>query len=621
MRKIFVVTIVSLILCPKLFGQMPLYDALRLTKEYQDGQVTKSPEVLGILASYVRAGASANEIETAFRTNPFFQVEGGTQSFIQPGVAGIASMLGGADVTTIAEGFTSFLISRARQELSVAFFDKMREAIAGQEELKALFPLTSNVLLVVDPLYYASFLQSLRESFREDLKSLFTNLSAMLGQPKYRSWFKSDTLQALIVKTLPAADRLGSGENPVIVMRDVGKSLMANGYTQKVGFGMSTVVLYVSSLRAPESSGRMWLSATEVRKALADTIRLRIYLGLLYQQAEGIEFTDGADTIRLRGILQNFLHRYEQIRPIIAAVAERADVVEATLDKLHAAPRDTREELYLQYIISLNSLFDLSLKSVPHLIPKIDIQEMLEDFRTYASYVNRLNLVYVDTKAGRYSSAVIGSAGLLQSVLKKDSLDAFIHGFVKYGTFAATLAEAKDPDQVEAAVESAVLPAGSAAIKRQARFDLSLNSFLGLFDGREYLSSTGFPERASEVRGFYAPVGIAVSFPLSQSLQKWFTLSAFVQMLDLGALTAYRLQSDSISVTPQIKLENIFAPGFYGILHFRGVPISLGGGYQRGPTLRNISTAGVDIANNSVYRWSGFVAVDIPLFNFYTNPW
>lgn len=69
---------------------------------------------------------------------------------------------------------------------------------------------------------------------------------------------------------------------------------------------------------------------------------------------------------------------------------------------------------------------------------------------------------------------------------------------------------------------------------------------------------------------------------------------------------------------PEVKLQNIFSPGLGIVYGIPKIPVSIGYTCQLGPALREINaeTAVTDKLNK---RWQFFIAVDIPLINFYSS--
>lgn len=188
------------------------------------------------------------------------------------------------------------------------------------------------------------------------------------------------------------------------------------------------------------------------------------------------------------------------------------------------------------------------------------------------------------------------------------------------------VADAENPEDVKAALNAAALPAGSSSIKRQTPFNVSINSYLGFHIGEEKLEGKGW----GAIRGVSAPVGIAVSAGIKHwPFRESGSISFFGSIIDIGAVASFRLTNDEgVEELPEMKLENIIAPGAYVVYGIPKTPISIGYGWQRGPQLRGITTTAAevegepplvsyDLANG--YRWNFFIAVDIPLFNLYTK--
>jgi hypothetical protein len=196
---------------------------------------------------------------------------------------------------------------------------------------------------------------------------------------------------------------------------------------------------------------------------------------------------------------------------------------------------------------------------------------------------------------------------------------------LKYGTFAASIAQAQNSDQVESAIESVALPSGSSRVKRETFRNVSLNAYLGAFGGWEYLPALK-QNKTSLSAGLSAPVGIAYSFGRigkgKESLKGGQSLTIFAPLIDVGALAAFRFGNDSSNVASTVQLKNIIAPGLFLYYGFRKSPISIGGGLQVGPRLRDISVKNpedINVDKNFYLRYGITIAVDIPIFNLYTK--
>ena len=118
-------------------------------------------------------------------------------------------------------------------------------------------------------------------------------------------------------------------------------------------------------------------------------------------------------------------------------------------------------------------------------------------------------------------------------------------------------------------------------------------------------------------------MGLAVSKQLNFPFRSG-SISLYASLIDVGAVASLRLKNDSTEHLPEIKFENIIAPGLHLVYGIPKTPISIGYGWQRGPQLREVHVpdpGGGEPINQLVsgYRWAFFLAVDIPLFNIWTR--
>lgn len=208
-----------------------------------------------------------------------------------------------------------------------------------------------------------------------------------------------------------------------------------------------------------------------------------------------------------------------------------------------------------------------------------------------------------------------------------DETGAILVAMARYGAFMANIVKAKTSEEIAEAIEAGALPAGSSRIKRETRFNVSLNSFVGLHWGDEKLKqplNSSITPGWGRIYGLSAPIGIAVSKGLGKS-KSYGSLSLFASVIDIGALASFRFQDDETEELPTVRLQNILAPGVHLVYGIPKTPLSIGYGWQKGPQLRKVNVPDPnnpggfvnELANG--YRWTVFIAVDIPLLNFYSK--
>lgn len=216
------------------------------------------------------------------------------------------------------------------------------------------------------------------------------------------------------------------------------------------------------------------------------------------------------------------------------------------------------------------------------------------------------------------------ASGVIHLLKERDELEAIAAVL----PLIVEVANAESSKEVAVAIEAAAAPAGSYRSKYE-HWTLSLNGFVGGGGGGEFVSSEGLQGLSTIATGF-APVGLHAAAPWASGKdgRKWMHIGGFVSLIDLGALTTYRvkteLQADedaaaegSTEQAPQIGLAQVFSPGAFLTIGVARLPLVIGGGVSMSPNLRRISEDGVfEERNATALRMMVFLAIDITLFQF-----
>lgn len=617
------------------FSQSEYYDALALRDLKPTLDSTSVVFHAGIhlqaakiLQKYTRvaSGASYAEIFKEFSGNPFIELfndKAQSSSDKIKSIKGVAGKIGGLDVTTVADGIARFLVERTKQELNIYFFDQfnayLNDADYGKD-LQKLFPNTHSVLLVAkDNMYeYQQYLQSFREAFAQDLAALLVNTQTWINQDtaqtgqafKVLKRIQKSDIYPYLQFGLQIAVDLDNGMHPGDILNDISDEKFLNVINVKVpGFAstVKTANILSQSLRANDGVS-YWIDAASFN-AFKDETFTRIYLGLLYQK-----FKLEPD-IKFNG--QSF---YE----ILAVLAPDVSKSYGFFNSFHALVKDT-EQIISQlkndtgntqsYVSLLNNVMELT--ALPHTFfpDKVPAVKFIDD----AVYVmNHTNNLMADLRARSYSGAVVE----FTVILKKLNIgnEKFTAGFLKYGMFMANVASAKTAEEVQQAIEVVALPPGSYQVKRESRKNISINGYVGLYGGGEYLPASENDTRFSA--GVFAPVGVAFStggYKATSPAKGGWSRSLFISLIDVGALASFRFGDNSTSVSSTIKLRDIIAPGLYWVAGLKRSPVSFGLGAQLGPNLREIEAGTAAIDEDYYVRFGAFVAVDIAIFTLYNK--
>jgi len=184
----------------------------------------------------------------------------------------------------------------------------------------------------------------------------------------------------------------------------------------------------------------------------------------------------------------------------------------------------------------------------------------------------------------------------------------------RYGHFIADIASADSVQNLSSAITTIALPRGSSQNKRLNSFSLELNAYFGGTVAHEVvLNEDRFDESFGvQSYGLFVPFGIT----LSKQLFGWkkSSFSLFLPIIDLGALTAYRSDTDvnEIDALPEVSFANILAPGAHLMYNFARTPFFIGAGAQYGPNVRELQI-GEEVTKVQTLRFMVSLGIDVPL--------
>jgi len=615
-------------------GQVLFQDAVELRKlnpvfnidsGYLEFSVEFHREAAEILKNYTDK-STYGDIEAAFTKNPFFRLPHiGAQSTDKiGGVSSFVSNIGGLDVTNFADGLARFMVKRAKEELSIVFFDQFNEELEKQKDLQKIFPSTYSILKTASSeIYnYQKFLPALREAFEFDLDEFLTNtydwsVSGSEELTLLNELKKKVKLHNAIKLIFYTGRELDHGKHPGDILSEVSNQSEIDFDTLDVNLRSYFRVadLFSQSLRS-NTDDRYWISKHEVEQ-FKDITFLRIYLGLLYQKCpDDLTFNIDGGSKKFSQILADFAKDLNEVQSFSKQFAGIAAQLDDGINKIASKGSEIKGSDYVSISKNLLSMVQLVMTTpcIRTIKPNHAVLEQLEFYADHASFL----IANIQLRA--YSAAVFEAYAILDKALENYAdRTKVLQPLLKYGSFIASVATAETSEEVSEAIEAVALPAGSARIKREVAWNVSLNGYLGFFYGKENIPLSDGTDNTAKALGVFAPVGIAAShsFRLGKSN---FSATLFGSLIDIGALAAYRLNDENLEVVPDIKLEHIVSPGGYFILGLPKLPISIGYGYQIGPRLREVKADSNVLVENQYDRWSAFIVVDIPLLNFYSKP-
>lgn len=652
----------------------PIHDALFIRKGASN---LMTEEIL----SYYANGLRGEQLKLEYRDNKFinFLAEksvSGQQGSINFG--SIISSIGGLDVTTLADGAAKFIVKRAKQELSMAFFQRFKAVIDSTRDIGTIFPQTANLLHAIDErIYdYEKYIQNLREAFKKDIVEVHRNFPGIIdNHPVY--FTRHQVLKSALLSACYTAQQLEDQAHPGDIISNYPIDFLDSVRNKSYKGSIQVIQLLSASLKDTSASedGGYWVNISQIRELVNDKLALKIYLGLIYQEAkhkyDSIAFQGTTLINLLNTVAQHYntaFSVYNSYRNYVLRFGEKLDAVNKmikTVSKETLTDSATIEK-YAKYFRTTVDLLDYCTEAsrlpvikdhVPDLPTLLNryfevsysVTDLVVDVarRNYSAVINHAVHIYdlVVVKSSRDSPDNIAfsivpkstsdtagsqSSGLSETSALNDNDSTVskntLAKLLRYGSFMATVATAKSSDEVQYAIEAAALPVGSSRIKRASEFNVSLNAYAGLFYGVERINDVDSGSWRANVYGVTAPIGVAASwghraFFIPTGKSEWST-TLFVSLIDLGAVAAFRFTDDSTSQIPSIKLKHIFSPGAFLSIGIPRTPISFNLGAQMGPNLRKVNadlSKGNDFDDKIYWRFSASFCVDIPIVNFHTK--
>ena len=587
------------------------------------------------------------------------------------GLSSLINTIGNYDVTNIADGIARFLVTRVKEELSIAFFQHFKDILdkTPTSDMKYLFPTTYDILHSVDTEIYNwdNYITTLRDAFDKDISNLVFNLETFETNASLLEKFRKNTAchvsaRFALYVAKGFVDHVHAGQllddfnaDEYIVPTDQDSNNRKICWiTFNLRNAVKTLQLISSSLRSRDVD-EYWITDSELKELLCDDDLSEFYNLLLWLKAkkDNIQFQKDENNPSKIIHLYELIGDWNKVKPVINGFVVKVKDFRSSYTKMKTAVENAKTDsakakisyldLYPFIQSSVNiikytdeTMLKLKLDSeIPGLKPILVTTEHVLDL------LNKGGELGMDLSLKRYSAVMadltylinrtyqliyISNGGGDNLLVDASNLKTFTEGLIKYGTFMASVANAKSSEEVEKVIKNHALPTGSSRIKRESAFNVSVNAYPGLYLGYERISGvdpiwTKNPRKINSY-GITAPIGIAISFGHRKCLKANWSYSLFISAIDLGAITSFRFANDSVASIPTIKLKDILSPGLFFSIGIPKCPLSVNMGVQIGPNLRNVNEPSKDdpaIQNNyagSMYwRYSISLCVDIPIFN------
>jgi len=644
----FLWTICFLICQYPLWGQA-IHDAYTLRGLMQEGDNLKEgankAQLYQILArnmSQEKQNMTYNQIVKAYEKNPFIApyltgelggndvLKGKTGQRSLAGLGDAASGLG-LPGSTFLLGLTDFLVKRTKQELTIAFFRDFQKVIKESEEMQYLFPHTTQILLQIgEEIYqFKAFWEVLRESFLKDLDDLVYHLDDYV---QMSSRIKNPAVRHMMSDFFKVIELFYDQTTPADVIHYLAEDAYLHNLTpaddsaQFIPVMQSSLQLLglISNSLENEDQNGYWVDPRLVTLMARDTLTTDMYLGLIYQQGQSIAIGDKTLGVHMKVMRKRqergrtfmnkifmFIEKGRKIQRIAKDMRRKkmARKRNRNAGPVTDAEKETEYDDYFDFTQGICELVEYAYDFKKEMLGSTKRADTL--VARYISIIHDLNNMGLSIRKQHYTSALISALFVIEKLLPEGEFRCQRKLMMKYGTFIATAAKAKTAQEVSDAISAFALPPGGSAIKKYSKFSIALNAYVGLSAGQEVLQNVGS-------KTYYAvttPIGVTFNWGFNNAG----AIGIMASVLDIGALTAFRFQDNTVNELPDLRFENVLAPGGYLIYNVPKYPISIGVGAQLGPNLRTVKNSSLGITQTSGWRWGAFLAVDLPMVSLYST--
>jgi hypothetical protein len=531
--------------------------------------------------------------------------------------------------TKVADGLGIFLAERFKEELTQRYLQAFRDSIAQKDSAfhySVLLPETYKALVSYENVFdYKQFLTTLKEAFKDDLDNAGPNTLLFIDAIKHNNGNRPEADYYLTYYLADfVVNDLAKGGKPGDIFRKIEDYQYKDRLNRNVADGIMLVNIFQRNLATSQEE----LGPKEILNLLKNSDRLLAFVGLLME----------AEKSELEALKINGKNGYQLLNDDGAKYFALFMKSIASIRKSGEIYRDGDRKFkdVVQLATAINPVVDT-------LLVRTNVISTTAGKKIFPVVNSVLHLSDLAAQE-KYGLVIVESLDLFRALGLENT--RFYAIYKKYGIFMGNVAQAENSQQVKEALDAAALPVGSYRIKRNAFVDISFNAYPGVSLGVEFRKDipAGIEiDKRKWVAAFSAPVGIAFSLgsvrtkknlPASAAsdtryFRKWkegqelrgkylsgSSHSLFVSIIDVGAITAFRLGDDNTEALPEFTWQNILAPGAFYVFGLKNTPLSLGAGVQYGPQLRKIDDTNATL-DKSLLTVKAFIAVDIAIFNFY----
>jgi hypothetical protein len=588
----------------------------------------------------------------------------GTSSFSANGNA--HSGLVPLDASEMIDVLSKVIADRFREELTLAYLDRLRVKLSNDKLLRSVFPNAYRVLLNDDPFNYNAWLSSFRGALHLDLNAMPKQIPTII-QGIANSDLVTEKQKGKIDTLLKEWKMFESFiHSPNDSYKNITSLLdsLAQGKSQWLKDPQMQQMLGNVNILLKELSSsdyRTWVSNSDFSTLLSDPKRTKTFTGFLLAKHKtslhSISHSSG-------GLVKQFFSKsgneeksfFNQLLQDVRQITEQINSIAGHQNS------GEKDKLLSAYLRLTNLTMQLSGDVIDYCSSNEDLKKRWAQMDSMVLLVTDVQKDINNKDYSQILPDVLHAVNIFvhDSVMQKS---LFLKDVLRYANLAVSLSTAQTSEEFASAIENSILPAQSYRLKRSSLFSISVNAYAGGFLASERLLDPAVKHRTSTLTGFTAPIGLGFNWGITRCTAgkfsktpvvtkcrmvkteagkknaegkdskcktclvtngRYFTghsISLYASVIDIGAVVAFRLQ-DTVSPSATVQWKNIIAPGAYVVWGIGKTPLAFQFGAQYGPELRAVAvTNGVTKTeiNSRAWRFGAALTVDIPLYNLYSR--
>lgn len=523
---------------------------------------------------------------------------------------------------SLAVGVTDFVVERAKDEVAFGFVLSLKRSVQDDAFIRETLPRSHNLVVRIETETFQTFMPLLRSAFVEDLNEFPTRTNAIATQ------LGLGNEQITYLQGVAIAYKRGleirRGAAPAVAL-----SNLVELNEQEITNASIRRALQVVGLISREYSAaggealvqefaqkdRGWLRRYFVASIAHDIADLNTLLVTSDARHDWLNYLSSREADAMLVI-----HQLHSVRNSVRNFRASTDSTEEAADRIVAAAGAMLQVMQTapRFAYLPGTAMPEEVQSLERFVADATLLHQALTRRDYGSIVTWLvqnpHLRLCNRTSVSAAGPAVAASTRLQSEEQRRDAEAGkpsrCEQRMKYLSFGASLAAARNAEEVATAVRTASSPVGSYRAKRgrSGAFGPQSASLIGYIGGGYY--STERPDADYGRAGVALPLGAELTMGIP-----WGAVSLFVPVVDLGPVANARLFDDDDLAESDIDLDHLFAPGAFVVLNAsRTLPLSLGLGIQSARQIRRTSTGQEREVN--VGRTLFFVAIDATLLHF-----